>query len=169
MTAARTLQAALAVEHQVVYGYGLVGAQLSGPPRHAALQRLAAHQLLRDRIAALLREVGLTPVAAQPAYALPYPVEDAGAALRLAVSLEEAAAGCAWDVATAARAGGTARRLAVTTLADAATAASRWRLLVPGAADPALPGQPAHASASQPSRIPTSSPSVSTSASGTTS
>lgn len=167
MTATGALQQALELEHQVVYGYGVVGAQLSGPPRRLAAERLAAHQLARDRLATLLRRNGRRPAPGRPAYGLPFPVTDATAALRLAAALEDAAAGAAWDLTAATGPRTTSRQLGVTALADAATAAARWRLLVPGSLDPALPGQPEPAS--QPSTTPTISPSSSTSASGTTS
>jgi len=62
MTVVEGLQRALAVEHEVIYGYGVVGAHLVGPApsvtpplsRSQAARRLAQHLVLRDRIAALL-------------------------------------------------------------------------------------------------------------------
>jgi hypothetical protein len=167
VTAIRALQAALDVEHRVVYGYGVVGAHLTGGPRRLAARRLAAHQLLRDRVAAIVAAAGASPVVAQPAYALPFPVEDAAAALRLASDLEDAVAGAAWDLTAASRPETDVRHIGVTTLAAA------WRRLVRGSVDPALPGRPLGSSAqpapSQPSITPTSSPSSSMTASGSTS
>ena len=138
------LSAALEVEHQVVYGYGVAGAHLvHRRDRTAALRRLAEHQELRDALAAAVSAAGGVPAVAAPAYALPFPVTDQVGAARLAVRLEDATAGACWDVVAAAPAKSSGRRLAVPALAAAATWALHWRALAPAAAPPpALPGQP---------------------------
>jgi hypothetical protein len=160
------LAAAARIEDEVVYGYGVVGAHLGGKLQRVAASRLAAHQALRDR----LRAVGGTGSAAAPAYELAVPVVDAATALALAIRLEDAAGAAAYALVVASGAGGAARRLAVAMLTDVATAAARWRRISAAADGPAFPGQPvAAASASQPSITPTTSPSSSTAASGSTS
>ncbi|MBV9369907.1 MAG: DUF4439 domain-containing protein, partial [Frankiales bacterium] len=58
------LQAALGVSHQMVYGYGLAAAHLTGRPYAAALAALADAETRRDRLADLLRSRGQVPVAA---------------------------------------------------------------------------------------------------------
>jgi hypothetical protein len=83
------LQAALAAEHAAVYGYGVAGALLAGPARAQALADLTAHRVARDTLEAMLTGLGATPVAASPAYALPFPVNGTASAKRLAVTLEE--------------------------------------------------------------------------------
>ena len=92
MTAARTpvaaLQGALAAEHAAVYGYGVVGAVLAGPGQADARADWTAHQVARDSLVALLAKLGATPVAASPAYALPFAVTSAKSAARLAAALE---------------------------------------------------------------------------------
>lgn len=82
------LQAALAAEHAAVYGYGVAGAMLTGAGQADARADWTAHQVARDRLEAMLTERGATPVAASPAYALPFPVTSAAAAIKLAAALE---------------------------------------------------------------------------------
>jgi Domain of unknown function (DUF4439) len=90
VTAAVTaLQGALAAEHAAVYGYGVAGAMLAGGQQAAARADWTAHQVARDTLEAMLAKLGVTPVAASPAYALPFAVTDAKSAARLAAALED--------------------------------------------------------------------------------
>ena len=93
MTAAPTetsaLQAALAAEHAAVYGYGVVGATLAGAAGASARAGWTAHQVARDTLEAMLTRLGATPVAASPAYELPFAVAGAASAKRLAAALED--------------------------------------------------------------------------------
>lgn len=138
MTLPEALAAAIATEHQAVYGYGVAGAHLAGRARAAALTALDAHRLRRDRLAALLTRADVTPPAAAPAYALPFPVRGARAARSLCAMLEDACAGAAWDLTAASPPRSAARDLAISWLAQADAASTGWR----GAPGPALPGQP---------------------------
>jgi hypothetical protein len=83
------LQGALAAEHAAVYGYGVVGAMLAGNEQADARADWTAHQVARDTLEAMLAKLGATPVAASPAYALPFPVTSASTAAKLAAALEE--------------------------------------------------------------------------------
>jgi hypothetical protein len=83
------LQGALAAEHAAVYGYGVVGAMLPGNEQADARADWTAHQVARDTLEAMLAKLGATPVAASPAYALPFPVTSASTAAKLAATLEE--------------------------------------------------------------------------------
>ena len=83
------LQAALAAEHAAVYGYGVVGAMLSGAAGSLAHADWLAHQEARDNLEQMLLHLGATPVAASPAYELPFPVTGAASAVRLAAFLED--------------------------------------------------------------------------------
>lgn len=85
---AAALQSALAAEHAAVYGYGVAGAQLGTTARNLALRNWTQHQMARDRLEAMLTSLGVKPVAAQPAYRLPFPVHATGAAISLAGYLE---------------------------------------------------------------------------------
>jgi hypothetical protein len=83
------LQAALAAEHAAVYGYGIAGALLTGDNRAKALADWQSHQEARDTLEAMIIKLGATPVAASPAYELPFTVSGAGSARRLAAALED--------------------------------------------------------------------------------
>jgi hypothetical protein len=138
----QALQAALEVEHQVVYGYGLAGAHLTGRLRDRSRARVDVHAALRDRLAELVSSAGGRPVVAQPAYGDPVGVTGRATALALLVRLEDALTGAAWDLVAASAAGGEVRRLGIDTLADAATWAARWRDAAGDVGQPALPGRP---------------------------
>ena len=83
------LQGALAAEHAAVYGYGVVGALLAGSAQSHARASWTAHQVARDNLVTLLTKLGATPVAASPAYQLPFAVTNANAAKQLAAALED--------------------------------------------------------------------------------
>jgi hypothetical protein len=83
------LQSALIAEHAAVYGYGVVGAYLTGTKQAAAVTDWLAHQVARDRLEAMLRSRGSQPVAAAVAYRLPIPVRSSSEAASLAVILED--------------------------------------------------------------------------------
>ena len=86
---AAALQGALAAEHAAVYGYGVVGAMVTGHAETLARADWLAHQDARDTLEAMLVKLGATPVAASPAYRLPFPVTGEASAARLAVALED--------------------------------------------------------------------------------
>lgn len=83
------LQGALAAEHAAVYGYGVVGAMLAGGEQADARADWTAHRVARDTLESMLTKLGATPVAASPAYALPFAVTGSKSAARLAAALEE--------------------------------------------------------------------------------
>jgi len=89
VTEVAALQAALAAEHAAVYGYGVVGAMLTGAALAQARADYRAHQVARDTLQGMLTELAATPVAASPAYRLPFAVTGAASAKRLAATLEE--------------------------------------------------------------------------------
>lgn len=83
------LQGALAAEYAAVYGYGVVGAMLSGTAQSDARADWTAHRVARDTLVAMLTKLGATPVAASPVYELPFPVTNAQTAEKLAAALED--------------------------------------------------------------------------------
>jgi hypothetical protein len=83
------LQSALAAEHAAVYGYGVVGAYLTGSSRATATADWVAHQNARDELEAMLLSRGSQPGPAAVAYQLPIPVRNPGGAVSLAAILEE--------------------------------------------------------------------------------
>ncbi|SOD64653.1 protein of unknown function [Streptomyces zhaozhouensis] len=119
-------QAALAAEHAAVYGYGVVGARLDGDERAVwAREAYDAHRARRDALQGEVRELGGTPVASAAGYALPFRVEDADGAARLAAELESGLTGAYADLVRAAEGG--ARAEAARALRDAALRAATWR------------------------------------------
>ncbi|MEV5438270.1 ferritin-like domain-containing protein [Streptomyces sp. NPDC052682] len=143
----RALQAALAAEHAAVYGYGVVGGRIDARRRTEARAAYDAHRARRDVLAREVEELGGEPVAAAAAYALPFAVPDAAAAVRLAAELEDRVAGVYSDLVRAA--GGTRRALAAEALREAAVRAVRWRgqsVAFPGLTERA-PGAPSGAAA----------------------
>src|SRR5262249_51813379 len=87
------LQAVLSAEHAAVYGYGVVGGRVAEERRAEAQTAYDAHRARRDALVRKVRDLGGDPVAASAAYALPFPVADSAAAVRLAAELEERVAG----------------------------------------------------------------------------
>lgn len=162
------LQALLRIEHEVIYGYGVLGPRLPAALRRKALRRLDQHLLLRDHTAALIRGAGATPVAGLAAYAVPTPVTDAATALALAVRLEDATAAAATDVGAAASRSSTAGALALSARAGALAWAARWQAVAGAAGASTSPGGASQPTI-QPSITSTSSASSSTAASGSTS
>ncbi|MFJ3664738.1 ferritin-like domain-containing protein [Streptomyces sp. NPDC090119] len=127
------LQAALAAEHAAVYGYGVVGGRIGAPRQGEARSAYDAHRAARDTLARSVRDLGGEPVAASPAYALPFTVADSPAALRLAAELEERLAGVYADLVRAST--GHRRTAATVALREAAVRAVRW-----SGESPAFPG-----------------------------
>ncbi|MFE5914822.1 ferritin-like domain-containing protein [Streptomyces wedmorensis] len=136
MTALDAAQAALAAEHAAVYGYGVVGGRIGTERRPEARAAYEAHRARRDALRRTVRDLGGTPVAAEAAYALPFPVADPAGAVRLAAVLEDRVAGVYSDLVRAAE--GPMRREAAAALREAAVRAVRWRgsdVIFPGLAE----------------------------------
>ncbi|MGK5631354.1 ferritin-like domain-containing protein [Streptomyces sp. URMC 123] len=141
-------QAALAAEHAAVYGYGVVGARVAHERREEARSGHDAHRARRDALRRTVRDLGGQPEASAAAYALPFPVTDPDAAVRLAAELEERVAGVYADLVRAAD--GPLRREAAGALREAAVRAIRWRggsVAFPGLAERAASGTPSGPSA----------------------
>ncbi|NGN64849.1 ferritin-like domain-containing protein [Streptomyces sp. A7024] len=147
MTARSAAEAALRGEHAAVYGYGVVGARIDGDRQEEARTAYDAHRARRDAMARVVRDLGGKPKPAAAAYALPFAVPDAAAAVRLAAELEDRLAGVYADLV---RAGdGNVRADAAAALREAAVRAVRWR-----GAGVAFPGlaERAQGAAAPPSR-----------------
>ncbi|MEU9169992.1 ferritin-like domain-containing protein [Streptomyces sp. NPDC048420] len=137
------LQKALAAEHAAVYGYGVVGGRIREGRRTEAKAAYDAHRARRDALVREVRGLGGTPVAAAAAYALPFPVPDSAAAVRLAAELEDRVAGVYSDVVRATEGG--RRGTAAEALREAAVRAVRWRgesVAFPGLAERAATAAP---------------------------
>lgn len=120
------LQDALAAEHAAVWGFGVVGAALPSDLRPPVEEARATHRDVRDRVAALLDSRGVDPVAAQPAYALPFEVRTAPDAAALADTLEGGVA-IAWAWVLDQATERSTRELAVGVLCDTEVRAVLWR------------------------------------------
>lgn len=135
MTALDTAwQAALAAEHQAVFGYALLGPHLSGAQQQLAVSCSDAHETLRDTTTDAIAATGRTPVPTQADYPALYPVRDAAAARRLAIRLEDdCASGWRYLYLQAASSTGarstTLRASAQHALTASAVRATRWRAL----------------------------------------
>jgi len=122
-------QAALAAEHQAVFGYGLLGPR-AGTDAALAAAGQSAHEHLRDATGAALLAAHVTPVPPAADYPALYPVADQAAARRLALRLEDGCA-AAWRflfLQAAGRAG--LRRAAQDNLTASAVRGVQWRRLV---------------------------------------
>lgn len=145
------LQAALAAEHAAVYGYGVVGGRIGEARRTEARAAYDAHRARRDALVREVRGLGADPVAASAAYALPFAVADAPAAVRLAAELEDRVAGVYSDLVRAAT--GARRGEAAVALREAAVRATRWRggsVAFPGLAERAGKGPAASGASATP-------------------
>lgn len=125
MTTLDALQATLASEHACIYGYGVLGPHASEQDRDGITSAYQAHVVRRDEFAAQIRARSAEPVAALPAYALPFPVHDAGTALRLAGLLENRVAVLYADLVAAAT-NLELREIAARALVTAAVRAAGW-------------------------------------------
>jgi Domain of unknown function (DUF4439) len=89
VSAVSALQAVLAAEDAAIFGYGVVGAHLSGSRKSAAEQDWTGHNRARDTLAAMISALGTAPVAAQAYYQVPFAVHDASTATALAAYVED--------------------------------------------------------------------------------
>ncbi len=126
MDATDALQGALAAEHAVVWGYGVVGAEVADDLLDPVRGAQEVHRTRREQTAALLRERSSAPVQAAASYELPFPVGDPAAALALAAALED---GCAasWRYVLGQTDDAALRETVLAALTACAVQAVRWR------------------------------------------
>jgi uncharacterized protein DUF4439 len=132
-TGLASLQAALAGEHAAVYAYGVIGGRSGGRDERLAAAAYVRHRARRDRLTAIIHRAGGRPVVAQPAYALPFAVDDRRQLHRLARLVERRCARLYADVVPATQ--GATRDFAARAISDCATTALAW-----GGRDQAFPG-----------------------------
>ncbi|WP_236652517.1 ferritin-like domain-containing protein [Streptacidiphilus neutrinimicus] len=128
-------QASLAAEQATVYGYGVLGALLSGGLRSQATTDYQLHRARRDALDALITSAGAAPHAGAAAYDLPFQVADASSARCLAALLEDRLAAVYANAVQAGTAG--FRADAAAQLRAAAVRSVAW-----GAAPTPFPGLP---------------------------
>ena len=146
------LQKALDAENAAVYGYGAVGAHLTGARQKAAVRDWVAHETARDTLAAMITALGAEPVAAAAAYQLPFPVHTEQAAVMLAALLEDRVATAYLGLVALSDA--RLRMFGARALQSAALRATSWRgqtLAFPGLEVPAPGPVPAGSAPARPS------------------
>jgi Domain of unknown function (DUF4439) len=122
--AVRALQAALAAEQAASYGYGVVGAHLTGHRFTAAAADCVAHERARDRLTGMISARGGRPQPAAAAYRLPIAVHNATAARSLAALIERQVTAAYLGLVAA---GDPAlRTFAAAGMRDCAVRAARW-------------------------------------------
>ena len=104
MSEVEPLQTTLAAEHAAVFVYGVLGGRTSRtatPDLYDAVSSAyAAHRARRDRLVREITDQGGTPVAAEPAYETPRPLDTADQVARAALDVERGCASTyAWLVA----------------------------------------------------------------------
>ncbi|MEV4413969.1 ferritin-like domain-containing protein [Catellatospora sp. NPDC049609] len=124
-TLAERLQTALAAEHSAIYAYGRLGVLLDNAGRKEARAGEEAHRTRRDALLVRLAELKAEAPVAQAGYALPFPLADRAAALKLAAYVEDGVA-VTWRAALA-DAEGPLRREVLAAYTDAAVRGTRWR------------------------------------------
>ncbi|MCF6387994.1 ferritin-like domain-containing protein [Mycobacterium sp. MBM] len=116
---------AVATEHGVIYGYGVVSAHSTPDDNPLVAEAMAQHRARREAALVMLVERSVTPPLPAAGYQLPIEVTDPGDAAELAVRMES-------DTATAWRAFAEQaqtpedRGFAVTAMTQAAVLAARW-------------------------------------------
>ena len=118
------LQNALAAEQAASYGYGVVGAHLTGAAFKVASADSVVHERARDALTKLITSLGATPQPAAAAYQLPTGVSSAADAAKLAVDLELEV--LASYVGLAGVPDPRLRTLAATSMQSACVRAARW-------------------------------------------
>jgi hypothetical protein len=116
------LQRALEAEHAALYVYGTLGARTSASATPTLFADVTAgytsHRARRDQLTARLRDHGAEPVAAEPAYELPTPLDTPAQVTSAALAVEQACtATYAW---LAGQTSGADRQWAVTARNDTA-------------------------------------------------
>jgi hypothetical protein len=134
--AVSALQRALAAEHAASYGYGVIGAYLSGRGQAQAGADWVAHQRARDQLEQLLAQRGAMPVPAATAYQMPVRVHSSGSARAAAALVEDGVA--AAYLGLVALTDTQLRRLGADQVTAAALRAASWR-----GSTVAFPGSPA--------------------------
>jgi Domain of unknown function (DUF4439) len=130
------LQAALAAEQAASYGYGIVGAHMTGTRYAAASADCVAHERARDSLTAMIAARGGQPHPAAAAYRMPFTVNTTARARSLAIALErQVTAAYLGLVATTPPA---LRRFGADQMRAAAVRSARW-----GGRPQAFPGLPA--------------------------
>jgi hypothetical protein len=116
---------AVATEHAVIYGYGVVSAYSRPDLNSLIAGAIHQHRDRRDQAIAMLTARSLTAPIAAAGYDLPIPVNKEDDAARLAVQMEDDTA-VAWRAVVEQGREPEDREFAVTSLAQSAVLAALW-------------------------------------------
>jgi hypothetical protein len=117
---------AVANEHGVIYGYGLVSAHTTPDLNDLVADSMAGHRELREEAIARLRARKATAPLPAVGYQLPLVVDSPTDAAKLALRMEEDSA-VAWRAVLEQASTGEDRTFAVTALTECAITAAKWR------------------------------------------
>jgi hypothetical protein len=117
---------AVASEHGVIYGYGVVSAHSTPDDNYLVSESLAGHRELREEALAKLAARKISAPIPAMGYQMPIEVDSPADATKLAVRMEEDSA-VAWRAVLERAKSGEDRELAVTALKQAAVTAAKWR------------------------------------------
>lgn len=119
------LCAALATEHAVIYGYGIVSAHCAPAVNDLVSSALSQHRERRDQVIGMLAARSVKAPVAAAGYQLPMPVNNEDDAARLAARMEKDT-GVAWRAVLEQAQDPHDRGFAATALTQSAVLAARW-------------------------------------------
>jgi hypothetical protein len=117
---------AVANEHGVIYGYGLVSAHSTPDVNDLVSDAMAEHRQLREDAIARLRGHDVSAPLPAAGYQMPTAVDSPADAAKLALKMEEDSA-VAWRAVLEQATTGEDRTFAVTALTQCAVTAAKWR------------------------------------------
>lgn len=120
---------AVASEHAVIYGYGLVSAHSTPDANDLVSTAMAEHRARREQAIARLAARNVAPPLPDPGYQMPIVVDSPADAAKLAVRMEEDSA-VAWRAVLERATTTEDRAFAVTALTESAVTAAKWRAAV---------------------------------------
>jgi hypothetical protein len=120
---------AIANEHGVIYGYGLVSAHSTPDANDLVAAAMAEHRARREQAIARLAARNVAPPLPAPGYQMPIVVDSPMDAAKMAVRMEEDSA-VAWRAVLERATTNDDRALAVTALTESAVTAAKWRAVV---------------------------------------
>jgi hypothetical protein len=119
------LSAAVTTEHAVIYGYGIVSAHCQPDVNGLVSFALNQHRQRRDQAIAMLAGRSVSPPVAAAGYQLPFAVNSATDATRLATQMEKDTE-LAWRAVLEQAQTPEDRKFGVTALTQSAVLAARW-------------------------------------------
>ena len=116
---------AVATEHGVIYGYGLVSAHSTPDENDLVADAMAEHRDRREAAIAMLTGRSIQPPLPAAGYEMPTDVDNPKDAAKLAVRMEQDSA-VAWRAVLEQSTNGDERTFAVKALTQTAITAARW-------------------------------------------